>query len=140
MKISKSGVPKPFPNPPKIHPKSRSNKTYDLHRFWDRFFMFCLLANIEILCAQPVFCKEFRFLVVSDMASFLGPKNLSKTSPKPFRNHDKIESENKLFFNVHFSGFRPRFWRALRPQMDAKFAIFAVLGLSNKKNKIWEDF
>ena len=84
--------------------------------------MFCLLADIEILCAQPVFCKDFRFFVVSDVALFLGPKNLSKTSPKPFRNHDQIESENKLFFNIDFFRFWPRFWRVLGLQLGAKSA------------------
>ena len=97
--------------------------------------MFFLLADIEILCAQPVFCKDFRFFVVCDMASFLGPKNLSKTSPKPTRKHDKIESENQLFFNVDIFRFRPRFWRVLRPQMEAKFAMLGVLGPSKKRAK-----
>ena len=97
--------------------------------------MLCLLADIEILCAQPVFCKDFRFFVVSDVALFLGPKNLSKTSPKPLRNHDQIESENKLFFNIDFFRFWPRFWRVWRPQIGAKLAIFAVLGGSKRRAK-----
>ena len=99
------------------HMESRFEKTCYFYRIRGRFFIVFRFANIEILCAQPVFCKDFLFFAFSDLASFLAPKNLPKTPPKPSRNGDKIESENKWFFSIHFFGFRPRFWRALDSQV-----------------------
>ena len=55
-KIKDFGFPKPSQNPPKIHPKSMSHKTYNLSSIFARILMLVARANIKKTCAHAVFC------------------------------------------------------------------------------------
>ena len=125
-KIEDFGLPKPSQNRPKMPPKTRFEKTCYFYRIRGRFFIVFRLADIEILCAQPVFCKDFLFFAFSDLASFLVPKNLPKSLPKRGPNPSKIDAENVLFFNIDFWRCWPPFWSLLGLQNGAKLAPNAL--------------
>ena len=55
-KIMDFGLPKPPQNPPKIHPKSRSQKTCDFSSIFARILLLAARANIKKTCAHAVFC------------------------------------------------------------------------------------
>ena len=86
-------------------PKTRFEKTCYFYRIRGRFFIVFRLADIEILCAQPMFCKDFRCFTFSDWDRFC----IRKTSQKPLRNHPETMIKSNLqtccFSTSIFSGF-----------------------------------
>ena len=124
-KIKDFGSPKPPQNPPKIHPKSMSQKTNNFSSIFARILMFVARASIKKSCAHAVFCWCFTQFSVSLLACIFGLKNLPKTLPKQGPNPSKIDAKNMLCFNVNFFRFRPRFWRVLGLQDGAKLALIA---------------
>ena len=98
------GLPKPSQNLFQTHPKSRYKKTCHFYRIRHRFFVVFRCTNIEILCAQPMFCKDFRCFTFSDWDRFC----IRKTSQKPLRNHPETMIKSNLqtccFSTSIFSG------------------------------------
>ena len=124
-KIKDFGFPKPCQNPPKIHLKSRFQKTYNFSSIFARVLMLVARASIKKTCAHAVFCWCFTQFSVSLLACIFDAKTLLKTLPKRGPNPSKIDAENVLFFNIDFLGFWPRFWSLLGLQLGAKLAILA---------------
>ena len=60
----------------------------------------------------------------------LVPKNLRKNLPKRCLNLSKIDTENGLFFNIAFLGFRPLLGTLLGLQVGARCSSWAILGAS----------
>ena len=124
-KIKDFGFPKPPQNPPKIHPKSMSQKTCDFSSIFARKMLCCNSADIDFVLVFPILFACRTLFFKSLFAYIFNPKNLSKTLPKRRADPSKIDVKNVLFFNIHFFGFGPRFWSLLGLQLGAKLATLA---------------
>ena len=127
------GLPKPSQNLPQTRPKSRYKKTCHFYQIRHRFFVVFRCTNIEILCAQPMFCKGFRCFTFSDWDRFC----IRKTSQKPLRNHPETMIKSNLqtccFSTSIFSGFWERLgtswvplglhWAPVRHLLGASWAL-----------------
>ena len=127
-KIEDFGLPKPSQNPPKILPKSMSQKTC---KFGELLNNFCNKFNLpkpqkyQFSLRKINIFKVFVKFVFLGFSCIFGPKNLPKTLPKRGPNPSKIDAKNVMFLNIDFLGFWPPFWSLLDLQDGAKLAILA---------------
>ena len=122
-KIDDVGLPKPFPNPPKIDQKSSLEKTHDFSSVVVRFFP-VFRSSISWKCAfyhnKTTNPEGFAKIMLFRFSSICLPKNLPKTLPKRGSNPLTIDAKNDAFFKIVFFGFRPRFWSLLSLQDGAE--------------------
>ena len=127
-KIDDFGLPKPSPNPPKIHSKSRYPEKclffIDVCSIF-LFFLSSISLKYAFYLGKTTIFKVFAKIAILQFACIFGPKNLPKTLPKRGPNPSKIDAKNVMFFNIDFFAFWPRFWSLLGLQVGAKLAILA---------------
>ena len=120
-------------NPSKIRPKCLQNRCPTKLAFFRRFFAYFGCFRLRALflrsgtnLAKNVVLLHYEHISIVCLSEHKATKkyrkNLSKTLPKRGPNPSKIDAKNMLFFNIHFYGCGPRFWRVLGLQVGAKLA------------------
>ena len=84
---------------------------------FQKTYIFSELFNNFLLIFAITIFKVFAKIVFLQLSCIFGQKNLPKTLPKRGPNPSKIDAKNMLFFNIHFYGFWPRFWKVLDLQV-----------------------